>query len=356
MSATDVAPSGRLRVPGRRAKRAVVLQYLLYLASLFAAVPAAAPAVAQTLPPADPSSILTLQDENASISASTPTDRLYVNGLRLGYTSPTGATPDFLQRFGTQIFGQGRQRFEIDLMQQMFTPEDTGAAVPPPYDRPYAGVLLATARLIQDTLVTRNVLSLSVGVLGPESGAEGLQDGFHDLIGQGHDAGWGSQLRSAPLGEITLDHTWRLPLGDAGGLAFDALPDVTLAAGNLRSYAMAGAVFRMGQGLDSDFGVPRLQPGLSGGDAYTPTRPFVWYVFAGGDGQLVGNDITFDTAYAPYESRVSLLHEVGEFEAGIAFIWHGVRISYTQVFQSHEFATQQGGLHEFGSLAASFRF
>ena len=39
---------------------------------------------ARAAPPADPSSIWTLQDENASISTANLTDRYYVNGLRLG--------------------------------------------------------------------------------------------------------------------------------------------------------------------------------------------------------------------------------------------------------------------------------
>lgn len=48
------------------------------------------PAIAaKAQPAADPLSIWTLQDENASISAGHPTDRYYVNGLRLGWTSPT---------------------------------------------------------------------------------------------------------------------------------------------------------------------------------------------------------------------------------------------------------------------------
>ena len=35
-------------------------------------------------------SIWTLQDENASISSTNPTDRYYVNGLHLGWTGPQG--------------------------------------------------------------------------------------------------------------------------------------------------------------------------------------------------------------------------------------------------------------------------
>ena len=51
---------------------------------------------------------------------------------------------------------------------------------------------------------------------------------------------------------------------------------------------------RFGQGLQSDFGAPRVRPGLTGTDAYMATLPFAWYVFAGLDGQAVAWDETLD--------------------------------------------------------------
>ena len=59
---------------------------------------------------ADTASIWTLQGENASITAGTPPDRFYVNGLRLGWTSPTGQVPDFLADLGHTLWGGGQQR------------------------------------------------------------------------------------------------------------------------------------------------------------------------------------------------------------------------------------------------------
>ena len=44
---------------------------------------------------------------------------------------------------------------------------------------------------------------------------------------------------------------------------------------------------------DHDFEVPRLPPGLSGGNAFVPSD-FAWYVFAGADGQAVARDATLD--------------------------------------------------------------
>src|SRR6195952_3949592 len=84
----------------------------------------------QAQPAADKSSIWTLQDENASLSAGKLTDRFYVNGLRLGWTSPTTMVPDVLADLGHTLWGSGQQRIAVDLDQQIYTPSGTTANVP----------------------------------------------------------------------------------------------------------------------------------------------------------------------------------------------------------------------------------
>ena len=115
-------------------------------------------------------------------------------------------------------------------------------------------------------------------------------------------------------------------------------------------------MFRFGQGLDSDYGVARIMPGLNGTDAYTPTRPFVWYVFGGVDGQAVGTDITLNGDNFRSSRNIAPKWDVGELEAGAAIIFRGVRLTYSQTWQTQEFRTQKGGLFNFGSLTASVRF
>jgi lipid A 3-O-deacylase len=305
---------------------------------------------------ADTASIWTLQDENASITAGTPPDRFYVNGLRLGWTSPTGEVPNFLADFGHTLWGGGQQRIAFDLAQQIYTPAGTSATVPSPFDRPYAGVLLGNFSLISDTADTRSVFTLSLGLVGPGSGAQQLQNSFHDLIGQNHTNGWGSQIQNTPIGEILHERTWRLPMGTVAGLETDALPSLTIALGDLRDYVQTGVTFRFGQGLDSDFGVPRVRPGLSGGDVFVPTRPFAWYVFAGADGQAVAYDMLLQSSPFRGGPHVSEVWDVGEFQGGFAVMAYGMRLTFAYVAQTQEFHGQTGGLHQFGSASLAFRF
>lgn len=315
-----------------------------------------APIAARAEPPADPSSIWTLQDENASITTSPVADHFYTNGLRLGWISPTGQVPGFLGSLGHTLWGDGQQRIGFGLSQQIYTPANTQSVPADPRDRPYAGYLTGNFSLLSDTDTTRSLLVLSLGVVGPASGGEDLQEGFHDLIGEGHPQGWGSQIPNTAAIELLHERTWRLPIGSLGTLETDALPAFTIGVGDVRDYLQAGVTFRIGQGLMSDFGVPRLRPGLSGGDAFVPTQPVAWYLFAGADGQAVGYDLLLQAS--PFRSgpHVNATWDVGEMQAGFALLAYGVRLTFAYVVQTPEFQGQAGGLHQFGSAALSIRF
>ena len=313
---------------------------------------------ARAEPPQDPHPIITLQVENDAVSTYKGTsDEYYTAGQRIGYTSGTNGVPLFLQRFDHAVWGDGVQRVAIDLSQSIFTPRNTQIDPPNPRDRPYAGYLTLNGTLIHDTDTSRSLLGLSLGIIGPDSGARVVQNGFHSLIGDTPNKGWSSQLQDEPAVEVLAERTWRLPVVQYRGVEVDALPSATVGVGTVRDYVQAGAVVRFGQGLGSDFGAPRIRPGLSGSDAYTPTRPFVWYAFAGVDGQAIARDVFLDgstfRSHSPHVSKEPLL---GEFEAGLAIMLYGVRVTYTQVFQTQSFRGQRSGLFNFGSLSASARF
>ena len=225
-------------------------------------------------PPADPSSIWTLQGDNTSISTAKLTDRYYVNGLSLGWASPTDQVPGLMAALGNALWGDGQQRIGFLLSQQMYTPASTQLTIPDPRDRSYAGLPMANSSLLSDTDRSRSVLMLSIGLAGPGAGAEDLQNGFHSLIGQQIVKDWDSQIPDTPAAELLSGRTWRLHIAEFGALETDALPSLAAAVGDVRDYAQVGVTFRIGQGLNSDFGVSRLRPGLSGEDAYVQTGSF----------------------------------------------------------------------------------
>jgi lipid A 3-O-deacylase len=324
------------------------------------AVPAAR---AQTaLPPPDDGSIYTVRIEN---DVTGTTDEYYTSGEQIGWTGPTGEVPGFIADAGHAVLGTGDQRLSIDISQSIFTPSDTQLDPPDPNDRPYAATLLLTGQLIQDTELYRTRVGLQAGVLGPDAGGEVLQNGFHGVIGDTTNKGWGYQLDNRPVLNVFVDRTYRVPLVDLVSLPFlnkapvgiDVLPDITGFLGTEEIYAQAGAILRIGQGLRDDFGAGRIMPGVSGGDAYNPDSGFAWYVFGGADGQAVAyNALLEGNSFSNGGPGVTEKPLVGEIEVGLAMIYHGVRVTFSQTWQTHEFTTQQGGMFDFGSVAVSARF
>ena len=320
-------------------------------------IAASSPALAQTPPPDDKDSIWTIQVENDAVSTLKGTsDQYYTSGLRVGWTSGADAI-DPISALGRNIWGEGTTRLSVDITQSLFTPRDTQIDPPNPDDRPYAGTLLANFGLIHDTYLTRDVVALSLGVTGPSALGEEVQNGFHNIIGDTPNRGWHYQVGDQPDANLLVQRTYRLPIADIGGIETDALPSIAGALGDVRDYIQLGSIFRIGQGLAGDYGTSRIEPGLNGSDAFTNVAPVAWYFFAGADGQAVGYDVSLDGGL--FRSDTPSVHrrwDVGEFEAGAAVMWHGVRITYTQTWQTQEFNAAKGGLFNFGSLAASVKF
>ncbi len=317
---------------------------------------AAGAAQAQAIRP-DPDNIFTIQVENDAVSTLKGTsDQYYTSGLKLGWTSGADAIAPVAQ-LGRGIWGDGTTRVSLNITQSLFTPRDTQLDPPNPRDRPYAGELLATFGLVHDTALTRDLVSLSLGVVGPSALGEEVQNGFHSIIGDTSNRGWHYQVPDQVAAQLLFQRTWRLPLIRLGPLETDALPSVTASVGDIREYAQIGGQVRIGQGLDSDFGTARIPPGLNGSDAYTNTRPIAWYAFAGGDGQAVGYDVTLDgNAFRSFTPSVQRIWDVGEFEGGVAIMAFGLRLTYTQTWQTLEFKGAKAGLFNFGSLALSAKF
>lgn len=333
------------------------MRKIIGVATVIGAAMVLAQTPALALPPEDPHGLFTLQIENDATSTRRGTsDEYYTSGLRLGYTTGTNGVPDFLARFGRTVWGDGIQRVSVDLSQSIYTPRNTQLNPPNPRDRPYAGWLHAGVQLLTDKDNSRSVLGLGVGVVGSAALGREVQNGFHDIIGDPDTKGWGSQLPNEPTLQLVVGRTYRLPIARVAGLETDALPGVTVNVGNALDYVQGGVMLRLGQGLDSDYGVARIQPGFSGGDAYTPTRPFAWYVFAGASGRAVARNLFLDGS--SFQSSPSIGHRglVGEMELGAAFMLAGVRVTYTQIFQTPEFGRQRAGLFNYGSLSASVRF
>ncbi|UYH51760.1 lipid A deacylase LpxR family protein [Candidatus Kirkpatrickella diaphorinae] len=315
-------------------------------------------AQAAASPPTDSRSIWTLQAENDAVSTLKGTsDQYYTSGLRVNWTSGTDQLPRFFSRINRALLGDGVQRMSAGVQQLIFTPSNTQAATPLAGDRPYAGVLLGTLNLINDTDLSRSVVGIQLGVMGPAAGGKQVQNGFHSIIGDSPNRGWDHQLRNQPVFQVQGGRIWRFPLIKVAGIETDILPAISAAMGDYRIYGGGAATLRIGQGLDSDFGNATIGPGLDGTDAFVRTKPVAWYVYGGVEGQAVAFDASLQgNTFYRYGPHTSKKWDQGTIHAGVAVMWRGLRLSYSQNWQTAQFRQSRAGLFNYGSVKLSFKF
>ncbi len=319
--------------------------------------------------------VFTFQVENDVFNRIGRSDRDYTSGFRFGWLSPALTDlPEGVVRLATipTFFGEDpvqsvTRRVGISVGQNLYTPEDTSVSYPIPNDRPYAAWLYASFALQStykrinptgdDEPVRLDTLQLDLGVIGPAAGGEFVQNNFHSLIGVERSFGWGNQLHNEPTIGLTFERRWRAGravLLEDPKLEYDFVPRLGAAVGNVATYAAVGGTLRIGKELRNDFGPARARPALPGSEGFIGDG-FGWYLFAGIGGEAVARNIFLDGNTDGNSLRVSHRPFVGEAQAGLAILFRGVRVTYTQVLRTPEFFERERWT-QFGSLNVTFRY
>jgi len=340
------------------------------------AVQAQPPPVDTNPAPDELRNIFTFQVENDVFNRIGKSDRDYTNGVRFGWLSPAlPDLPDSLARLVTfpTFFGEGpvssvTRRVGISIGQNLYTPADTETSAPIRNDRPYAAWLYSSFALQQtykrhdprtdrEEPVRLDTLQLDLGLIGPAAGGEFVQNNFHKLIGVPVANGWGNQLHNEPTIGLTFERRWRTGHGvvfEDPKLEYDVVPRLGIALGNAATYAAAGGTIRIGKDLRNDFGPPRARPALPGSEGFIG-EGFGWYFFFGAGGEAVARNIFLDGNTDGNSLSVTHRPFVGEAQAGLAILFRGVRISYTQVLRTPEFF-ERNRWDQFGSFNIAFRY
>lgn len=287
-------------------------------------------------------------------------DRHYTSGVRLIWVpDPWAAAPNWAMKLALLapwFPEEGLVRHGYAIGQSMFTPEDITIADPSLQDRPYAGWLYGTIGLGLETGRQLDQFALSIGMVGPASLAEQSQKIVHRTIDSDKPQGWDTQLKNEPGIVVTYQRSWRqFAAVTFFGNQLDLSPHAGVALGNVFTYANAGVTLRYGGQLPNDYGPPRIQPGLPGTADFSPVADFGWYLFAGVDGRAVARNIFLDGNSFRDSRSVDKETLVGDLQFGIVLDWPVVRLSYTHVFRTSEFTTQQSQ-DNFGAISISVKF
>ena len=198
-------------------------------------------------------------------------------------------------------------------------------------------------------------LELNVGVVGPASFAKETQSFVHDLVGSPKPAGWRHQLHNELGVMLIYDRQWQAQyLSEVWGMGVDLTPHVGGTLGNVLTSLSCGTTLRFGRDLPSDYGPPSIRPSLPGSGFFRPTQNFGWYLFAGVEGRYVAHSIFLDGNTFRNSHSVDREPWVGNVQVGLVLTWGEVRLSFTNIFRSNEFAEQKTST-EFGSISLSLR-
>jgi hypothetical protein len=281
-------------------------------------------------------------------------DRGYTSGIRIGFTSPTVASFDdsslpaplrWLDRRLAWMQPRGFEDYNVTLAigQGMFTPEDWRLSVPDPLDRPYAGVLVASATYNGRDARSMRSTTLELGLVGPSTFAEQTQDFLHDRLGSDEFRGWNHQLRDEPVARIIHQRLRKRVLARGPGMA-DAIVHHGGSIGNLATFANAGVELRFGRTLPDNFGTA---PGLPAVENTAPSRTPLHsrrvsvHGYLALDAKYMLHNITLDGNTWRDSASVEREEFVADAGVGIAMYWRGWKLTLARYFRTKEFATQR---------------
>ncbi|ROR94957.1 hypothetical protein EDC56_3773 [Sinobacterium caligoides] len=240
-------------------------------------------------------------------------------------------------------FGQGMQT-AIDITQE----------VPPEGDAPYAGLLLWQVGLTSYEENIADHAKLSIGIVGPASGAEQTQKFIHELIDSDKPEGWDGQLENELVFRVEGSRNWRLQsVAFDNGTEFDVIGGAGAGVGNLRSDVGAGISVRWGQGLAQSFPLSSLIPTRAG----DPLAPSVggWQVYAKLAGSWVANEIFIDGNTFKDSASVDIIHGQAYATIGGAVELGQWVLGMTVVRGTDRYETQREATR-FGSFNITYEF
>lgn len=287
------------------------------------------------------------------------TDQEYTNGFRVAYLRPKGSVSDLTALLGRTLLGVDDRRKlygGVAFGQNLYTPSDITRSAPQPGDHPYAGWLYGEVAAIADDDTHVETVTANVGIVGPLALGEFVQNTFHQLIDSDIAQGWDNQLSNEPGLILSYDRTWRPFKEQTRPWGFDLLPSAGLSLGNVLTQGTAGLTVRLGPDLENDLGPPRIRPSLAGGGFIDgEARRLNWYFFGGVQSRFVLRNIFLDGNSFRNSARVNKHNLVHDFQLGAAVRWEGVRLSWSMVRRTEEFAGQVDP-HTFAAITLTARY
>ncbi|MCK8043445.1 lipid A deacylase LpxR family protein [Shewanella sp. 1CM18E] len=282
----------------------------------------------------------------------------YSNGVALGWQPvPQADFSDATWLFNWQKMltlpiatGEQTSQWGAKVYQRMWTPIAIEADQPQPYDRPYAGLLELESFTghFSDTLAQKNWFS--IGVIGPASGAQAMQELVHKITPSTSPNGWEYQVENQFTAQFayeidTLLNRWQSGSNqqwEISGHSYSAI-------GNFRSETNLGMTLRWGDNLASSFGQLSNQPGHFGQYSANASKHGNWLVYARAQAGYRFNDLTID-GDLPYQSYVAINHLQAQASTGVIWAFPTWSVSWSFNLYTKEYQSDPDSWHGYGVL------
>lgn len=346
-------------------------------------------AFGQSLPTDEPPPDLAVADSESPFSLSVywendsrltnpfdPDDRHYTNGLLLNFgykpqwAESLAPNMPFAESFGSAT--QTRTGAGFILGHEIHTPDDITIPGPQPDQRPYAGYLYAGGYWQRDNLgegeqpgvvPTLDHFQINLGLVGPSSLAEELQENIHNWFNGDDPRGWDNQLSDEPVIQGYFRKSWRFdgPEVSVGSsvLEMQLIPELDAALGTVDIYGQVGVLGRIGFNLPDDFGPGDIHhiPSVTGlNSRHNGWRP---YIFGRVAGRAVAHNMLLEGNN--YEDSLGVDAEpfVGLATVGAWLTYEGdnwaIDYLYSLNFITEEFDGQDG-LDTYGTFMLAWRY
>ena len=292
-------------------------------------------------------------------------DTGYTNGFALswGHAGFTEFSPDnlpgWLHYLSKNLYIStmpGKQRAVSYMIGQLMqAPSDLTVPTLITNEAPYAGMLFWTANLHAFDERVADRLSLTLGVVGPASGAEQTQKWVHDKTGADEPMGWDNQIENEPVFQVSAERLLRLAKFHTDKtVGMDVIGIGSGAVGTIESNLAVGIGARLGRGLDRSFPTANFM-------AAAQVNPLAgritdgWYVFANVQGRFVANDIGINGNTFKDSHSVPLEHWQAAAAGGVAIGFKSWAFLFSMVFATDRYEGQPDAT-KFGSLSITYKY
>jgi hypothetical protein len=236
--------------------------------------------------------------------------------------------------------------------QEMYTPKEIEDPDLREDDRPYAGWTYLTLSLHHKDVRKLNKLELKLGFIGERSLAEDTQKLVHELTDSSEPMGWEHQLKDEFGVILSYEHRRKL-FSDHW---YDVIPNVKVSVGNVATFVSVGMTVRCGYNVPNDFHSNRISSsGYALPRGPKPRSSLSVYVFTTVSGYAVARDVFLDGNTFQDSHSVDKKWLRGELEVGGGISYKKFFLTYTRVFKTKEYDTQDSG-PTYGSVNVGFRF